>query len=216
MGNSKGGFSLEFKRYTRIHILNKNAYDIAQIEIPIYTNGGREEELVTLKAITYNLENGNVAETRLDAKSGVVKEKLTRNWVIHKFNFPAVREGSIIEVEYKLRSEYLSRLRPWEFQDRYPTLWSEYIVGMPEFLNYVSLTQGQQDFYIKDTRSKRESFAVDIPKTDVMQAGMSDRVTISAGLTFFRWVMKDVPALKEESYTSTIRNHVSKIEFQLS
>ena len=31
-----------------------------------------------------------------------------------------------------------------------------------------------------------------------------------------RWVMKNVPELKEEIYTSTIRNHVSMIEFQLA
>ena len=28
--------------------------------------------------------------------------------------------------------------------------------------------------------------------------------------------MKDVPAMKEESYTSTIDNHIAKIEFQLA
>lgn len=216
IGNSKGSFSIEFKRYKRVHILNKNAYDVAKLEIPIYTTGGREEELVTLKAVTYNLENGKIVETKLDTKSGVIKERINRNWVVHKFTFPAVREGSIIEVEYKLRSEYLFRLRPWQFQDKYPTLWSEYLVGMPEFLSYVSLTQGYQQYHIKESKSKRESFSVDIPKEGVMHTAMSDRVNFSAGLTTFRWVMKDLPALKEESYTSTISNHVSKIEFQLS
>jgi hypothetical protein len=32
----------------------------------------------------------------------------------------------------------------------------------------------------------------------------------------YRWVMKDVPELKEESYTSSIKNHIARIEFQLS
>jgi hypothetical protein len=32
----------------------------------------------------------------------------------------------------------------------------------------------------------------------------------------YRWVVKNSPALKEESFTSTIRNHIQKIEFQLS
>src|SRR6185295_1525115 len=31
-----------------------------------------------------------------------------------------------------------------------------------------------------------------------------------------RWVMKDVPALKEEAFTTTINNYISKIEFQLA
>lgn len=217
IGNSKGGFSIEFKRLTRTLVLNRNAYDdLTQVEIPVYTEDENEEKLGTLKAATYNLENGRVIETKLDPKAGMIKERLSRNLVIYKFSFPAVREGSIIEVEYKLQSDFLFRLRPWEFQDKYPTLWSEYVVGMPEFLNYVSLTQGYQQFFIKDTKVKHESFSLEIPREGVMQAGLKDRVNFSARITSFRWVMKDVPALKEESYTSTIYNHIARIEFQLS
>ena len=43
-----------------------------------------------------------------------------------------------------------------------------------------------------------------------------ERSTFTATVTDYRWVMKDVPAIKEESYTSTIENHISKIEFQLA
>ena len=78
-GNNKGWFSLEFKHFKRIHILNKNGYDVANVEIPLYTNGSAEEELNKLKAVTYNLENGKVTETKLDAKSGVFKDKINKN-----------------------------------------------------------------------------------------------------------------------------------------
>jgi hypothetical protein len=71
VGNNKGGFSLLFKNYRRAHILNKNGYDIANIEIPLYADGDAEEQLENLKAITYNLENGKVVETKLDVKSAV-------------------------------------------------------------------------------------------------------------------------------------------------
>lgn len=216
VGNSKGGFALEFKRYCRIHILNKNGYDVSQVEIPIYTVGEAEEELASLKAVTYNLENGKVVETKLDPKSGVFKEKINKNKVIRKFTFPAVREGSIVEYEYRLKSDFLFNLRPWEFQHSYPALWSEYVVGMPEFLNYVSLTQGYHPFYIKEQKDKRESYSVEMEKDPVMRGVGTDRINFSAGVTFFRWVMKDVPALKEESYTSTLNNHLSRIEFQLA
>lgn len=214
VGNEKGSFALEFKRYCRVHILNKNGYDISKVEIPIYTVDEAEEELSSLKAVTYNLENGKVVETKLDPKN-VFKEKISKKKVIKKFTFPAVREGSIIEFEYKLKSDFLFNLRPWEFQASYPTLWSEYVVGMPEFLNYVSLTQGYQPFYLKDQKDKRESFSVEMKKENAIVGG-SDRFSFTAGVTFFRWVMKDVPALKEESYTSTLSNHVSRIEFQLA
>ena len=33
VGNSKGWFSLEFKHFKRIHILNKNGYDAADVQV---------------------------------------------------------------------------------------------------------------------------------------------------------------------------------------
>src|SRR5215510_9482092 len=38
IGNSKSGFSLEYKRYRRVRLLNKNGFDIATEEIPLYSN----------------------------------------------------------------------------------------------------------------------------------------------------------------------------------
>jgi hypothetical protein len=212
LGNTKGGFSLEYKTYRRAHILNKNGYDIANVQIGIYTDGSAEEELRTLKAVTYNLENGKVVETKLETKSAVFKDKINKNLVIKKFTFPNIKEGSIIEYEYKLNSDFIFNLQPWDFQGEYPRIWSEYNVSMPEFYYYVTLAQGYQPFYIQDRKDRRENYNV----VDNNSAGASDRSNFSAGVTDFRWVMKNVPALKEENYTSTIANHLSRIQFQLS
>src|SRR6185436_9803549 len=154
LGNHKGSFSLEFKTFRRAHILNKNGYDVADVVIPIYVAGNAEEEVVSLKAYTYNLENGKVVETKLDVKEAVFKDKIDKNRSIKKFTFPNIKEGSIIEYEYKLKSDFIRNLQPWEFQGSYPRLWSEYNVSMPEFYYYVTLSQGYQQFYIKDKKEK--------------------------------------------------------------
>src|SRR5579859_7685531 len=65
VGNTKGWFSLEFRRYKRIKILNKNGFGIATEIIPLFTSGTATEKVDGLKATTYNLENGKVVETRL-------------------------------------------------------------------------------------------------------------------------------------------------------
>jgi hypothetical protein len=39
VGNYKGWFSLEFTRHKKVHILKKNGYDVANVQIGIYTNG---------------------------------------------------------------------------------------------------------------------------------------------------------------------------------
>ncbi len=211
-GNSKGWFSLVYKRYKRVHILNKNGYDIANVSIGLYSDGDDEEQLDKIKAVTYNLENGKVVETKLDVKANLFKDKINKNLVVKKFTFPNIKEGSIIEFEYTIISDYLQNLQPWEFQGGYPRLWSEYNLSLPEFFGYVFLTQGYKSYDIKTSKDRMESFRI----SDSRGVGATDRAQFSANVTDHRWVIKNVPALKEESFTSTIDNHIAKLEFQLS
>lgn len=211
-GNSKGSFSIEFKHFKRIHILKKGAYDLADVEIPLYTDGRNEEELQNLKAYTYNIENGKVVGVKLDSKSGVFQDKLSKNHLVKKFTFPAIKEGCIIEYEYTVHSDFIFNLQPWEFQGAYPRLWSEYNVSIPEFLYYVFLSQGMQYNYSRTTKDRQEKFRV----VDGGGAGATETYNIDAAVTDYRMVMKDIPALKEESFTSTIDNHIAKIDFQLA
>src|SRR5690349_15333701 len=73
-GNNKAWFSLVYRHFKRVHILNKNGYDIANVSISLYSDGEDEEQLDKLRAVTYNLENGKVVETKLDVKNNVFKD----------------------------------------------------------------------------------------------------------------------------------------------
>ena len=151
-------------------------------------------------------------ETKLDVKTNLFKDKIDKNRVIKKFTFPNIKEGSIVEYEYTITSDFLFNLQPWEFQGDIPRLWSEYNLSLPDFLGYVFLTQGYKTYDINERKTNRQSFRI----LDSRGAGASESFTFDAGVTDSRWVIKNVPALKEESYTSTIDNHLAKIEFQLS
>lgn len=210
-GNAKGWFTLVHKHQKRIKILNRNGFDAAKVEVMLYSKGSNEERLENLKASTYNLEDGRVVETKLD-NSGVFKEKFSKNHVLKKFTFPAVKEGSIIEYSYTLTSDYLFNLQPWAFQGEYPRLWSEYQVDLPDFFVYTFISQGYIPFYINKASRSFSNYRVQVPGG----TSSNDTYSINANVTTKRWVMKDVPALKEENFTSTINNHIAKIEFQLS
>lgn len=211
IGNDKGWFSHVFKHYRRAHILNKNGYDLANVEVELYASGQMEVELEGLKAVTYNLENGKVVETKLE-KSSIFKDKLSKTVSVRKFTFPNLKEGSIIEFEFSTKSDFLFNLTPWVFQGAYPVLWSEYEVSIPEFYNYVFLTQGYHPYYIKDRKARQVSFSI----SDNSGTGATERYEFRGNATDNRFVMKDIPALKEESYTSTLANHIARIDFQLS
>ena len=210
-GNSKGWFSLTFIRHRVVHILNKGGYDAANVEIPLYTNGQDEEKLDNIKAITYNLVDGKVEETKLD-KSGIFKEKVSKSKSLRKFTMPNVKEGSIIEFEYRVTSDYIENLDMWQFQEDIPVLWSEYKLSVPQFFTYAFLSHGYHSMYINDRKDKQSTFTV----MDTRTTGSSDRTTFTAGVTDWRWVMVNLPAIKEESYASALKNHLSSIEFQLA
>src|SRR6187549_3278376 len=186
-GNVKGWFSIEFRHFKRIHILKKGSYELADVQIPLYINGRNEEELQGLKAYTYNLENGKVVETKLE-KSGVFQDKLNKNHLVKKFTFPVIKEGSIIEYEYTIHSDFIFNLQPWEFQGSYPRLWSEYNVSIPEFLYYVFLSQGNQYDLSRTTKNKQERFRV----VDGSGAGASETYSFDASVTDHRMVMKNI------------------------
>ncbi len=216
-GNSKGWFSLEFKHHKRLHILKKSGYDYATIEIPLYTDGEDEEKLDELKAVTYNLENGKVVQSKLDVKAALFKDRIDKNRVVRKFTFPNVKEGSIIEYEYRLTSDFLFNIQPWYFQREIPALWSEYTVAIPAFLRYMLISQGDIPFFIRDRKDKTGNYGVDVKRDLGNGVNMgTERITISCGISIFRWAMKEVPPLNEEAYTTTLRNYMAKLEFQLA
>ena len=206
----KGDFSLVYKRSRRIKVLKKSGFDIATDIIPVYSDGFEEERLTDLKASTYNLENGRVIETKLDDKS-IFTDKVDKYTSRKKFTLPAVKEGSIIEISYTITSDFYDYLRSWNFQGEYPILWSEYNVRIPEYFHYVALTQGDQNFFIKTSKTEPADYTIRVSggaeSDDVYHLTGSDVVN--------RWVKKDVPSLKEESFTTTINNYISRIEFQL-
>lgn len=214
--NKKGFFNIQFKINRRIKILNSKGFDLATVKIPLYRdyNSDREEVLESLKASTYNLVNGKIEETRLD-KENVFREVQDKKHVIKKFTMPAVKEGSIIDISYTIYSDFLFNLQPWYFQGSYPRLWSEYNLSLPSFFRYVFLTKGALNFHIKEEKEKFQSFIVRIPAANSLYQS-DDLISLSSTNAVLRWVMKDVPALKEESFTSSKDNYLSGIEFQMA
>jgi len=209
-GNSKGWFSLLTTRHRVVHILNKSGYDFADVEVDLYTNGTDEEKLEEVKAITYNLENGKIVESKLE-RSNIFTEKKDKNHITKKFTLPNVKEGCIIEYQYRVSSDYISNVDPWNFQGSAPRLWSEFKFSVPQFFSYTFVSHGYLTAFIANRKDRTSSFTVMNPNG----ASASETIRFTSGVTDYRWVMKDVPELKQESFTSTLKNHISQIEFQL-
>jgi hypothetical protein len=208
-GNTQGGLSVIYHKHARIRLMNKNGFDLATLKIHLYNDGEFAETLEDLNAATYNIENGKVVVTKVDKKS-LFKDK-GDDEIIEKFTFPNIKEGSIIEYDFKVSSPSFRYIEPWYFQDDYPRLWAEYSVTIPEFYDFVTITQGHVPYMIDSVTLSRDMYNI-IDGSSYYSRGAS----ITSNTIHHMWAMQNVPALKEEEFTTTLRNHIAKIEFQLS
>jgi len=212
-GDNQGGFSVIFKRHTRIRLLNRNSFDLATISIPMYSNGTMEEKIESLEATTYVLEDGKVQTYKLD-KNSIFKDKLSKNYTVKKFTLPNLKEGCIVEIKYTLKSPYERDLRSWYFQGEYPKLWSEYTITVPSIYDFAIIKQGYHPYVISEAKQSEQTYNILNPGSSA--SDRSETFSFRATTTTNIWAMENVPPLKKESFTTTLDNHIAKIDFQLS
>ncbi|SKA03274.1 DUF3858 domain-containing protein [Sediminibacterium ginsengisoli] len=212
-GNNNGDFTLVFVQHRRILLRNRNAFGAATIEVPLYNGGATAltEKFENFEAYTYNLENGKVVATKLE-KSAVLTEKASRYTTTRKFTFPGIKEGSIIEYRFEVRSPFYTNLRSWRFQGEYPCLWSEYKVTIPPMFDYLRTQQGYIPYTIDTVSKVFKSYSISEQNLNTQR---TENFNINGEATMAWWAIKDVPAFRAESYSTVSRNLMSRIAFQL-
>src|SRR6185312_824414 len=192
IGNKSSWFSHVFSVHKRVKILNKKAFDAATVRVDLYTPGQDEEKLDRLTATTYNLENGQLSEIKLDKKD-IFSDRIDKNYSEVKWTMPAVKEGSIIDYSYEITSNYNMLLPTWRFQsDRFPCLWSELQVDIPQTLMYVMVKQGMHPYSVDKGSEASESFRMSTKEGGWM--------VVDATTERHHWVMKDIPAFQQEPF----------------
>lgn len=195
-----GTFDVVFERTTRIKIFKQSAFDVAEIEIPYYFEGNKVERVSEIKAITYNL-NGDRIETTVVGNDDIFEEKINQYWRSKKFALPNVREGSVIEYRYIISSPFVMKLRDWEFQNRIPTVYSNYVVRMIPFYEYQWVLQGGRPF------SSQKDWVDELHEKSFVGIKYKDYI--------HEYTMVDIPAFKSEDYISSRNDYIIKIDFQL-
>ena len=212
------GLRLVFERITRIKILKKSGYDWATVEVPLYHRDDQKEELGRLRGCTYNLEGGKVRKTAL-AAANMFTEERSKNVQIRKFTLPDVREGSVVEYSYVLRSDFLFNFQDWTFQRTIPTRWSEYRATIPGFYRYKIIQQTFQPFTQHDERVVMITLGLDrkVPESAGAGAGMAaGSMTVTAPAVESRWAMQNLPAYHEEPFTTIADDYLVRLDFELA
>ncbi len=217
IGNRNGWFSYVYVRQTRIKIVNKNAFGLATVSVWLYgENSENMDKLTNVEATAYTVENGQLQETKMDAKD-IYPTRFNKYWTVAKFSVPGVKEGSILEYTYTITSRYDFDLPAWEFQyEQYPCLSSEYHVEIPQTLNYVLVRQGVHPYAVDKGSIGNSSYAVTEKADQSALGGQDQDLIVHATTVKHDWVMKNVPAFGAERYLTTPQNYLDKISFQQS
>jgi hypothetical protein len=187
--------------HVRIKILKKAGQALADFVIPLRKGDGiNKESMRSVTASSFNIENGSMKETKLNAKDQFT-ENTSKYYDQRKFAVPNVRVGSVIEVEYTLESPFKFNFRSWEFQSDIPKISSLYTAKIPANYRYNISLRGYLKLAKNENRIERDCYR---PRG------------YSAECTVMEFMMKDVPAFEEEEYMTARSNFLSAVYFELS
>ncbi|WP_051605765.1 DUF3857 domain-containing protein [Polaribacter sp. Hel_I_88] len=195
--DKKNGFNTRTDFYYRIKILDQKAFDLANVVINSY----KKEKIIDLKAITYNIsENGKIQTTNLNDNT-IFKVEESEAWTAHKFTFPNIKVGSVLEYSYSKISPY-SGIDDWYFQSDIPKIKSEFDAAILGNYKYNIRIIGYLNLDKDEPSINKKCIYIDGLLGD-------------AACAIYSYGMYDVPAFKEEDFMLSKKNYVSRLTFDL-
>lgn len=149
------GGNLIYDVYRKIKIYKSADNSLSEITLRLFTNDDGDREYVDkIEAYTYNLENDEIVKHKLDRKN-IVTKKIDKNWREERFALPKVKDGSIIEYKYKIRSPFLLSFPRLDLQYNVPVNATDYLVEYPEIFKFRRRIYGDIPVEIdENTRAK--------------------------------------------------------------
>lgn len=187
-------FGIVFRHHRRIKILTEAGYEWGNVRLPYYAED-HTQDVQEVRGQTFTVGADGKVKRQGMPKGSVFRENVGEGYRQVRFTLPALAPGAVIEYQYTLRSKSPIFVPEWAFQDSEPVLWSEFRIEIPGRLGYVRATRGVLNFHIQEEK---------------------DGVTPTGGSRIFRFVMRDVPALREEPYMTTPENFRARLEYQLA
>jgi hypothetical protein len=108
--------NFRFTRTTRYKVLRKSGSGIASFVLQPHAD-------IFVKGVTYNLENDNIVETKLESKA-IYRERVYGNIERLRIAMPNVTVGSVFDIEMT----YIGIPSSWPFQREIPVAYSELVM----------------------------------------------------------------------------------------
>ncbi|OAB81826.1 DUF3857 domain-containing protein [Cochleicola gelatinilyticus] len=182
--------------HRKIVVLDAAKFNGSSIEILLYKADRAKETIESIEAVTHNQNIKNYVKA-----SAIYTQNYNENFDLVRFAFPDVKDGSVIEYKYSIRSPFTRRFDNWKFQHELPTLYSEFTSKIPGNFEFRKILRANRPLDIHETKVEKKSFHI--------------RGYTSASQGIETFAMKNVPAFKEEKYMLSKENYLMGIEFEL-
>jgi len=186
--------------HVRIKVFDADAREASIIAIPYYF----ENEIESVEQIRGRTYRPDRTYTLLD-ESAVRTINLNARYNVKEFTMPDVGDGSVIEYGYRVRRRYIEELPDFYLSHQAPTAVAKATIRYPRYLRYdVVPTDFSGDVrHIEqriDTSRVPKVFSIPQPEPLVLQ----------------HWIARDIPAVEEEAFISSIDDYRGKLKFQLA
>ncbi len=184
--------------HRKIKVFNAKDFEFDYVEIPYYRENNVRENIKNLKAITHNGQSKIYV-----SDNAIFDTDESEHWSLKKFTFANVQDGSILEYTYRIETPYFHNFGGWSFMNSLPTIYSELHTEIPGNYTFNRTLYGDRKLDVNHAEIKKDCFH--LPGFKV--PGDCESAT---------YVMKSVPAFKEEKYMLAGSNYMPALKFELS
>ena len=190
-------YHIRIKVYTDDPIQKTEA---SLVGIPFYFEDNMES-VVDIRAVTHHPDGSKI---ELD-EDEIRTVDLNSRYKVKEFTMPDVEKGSVIEYKYRVMRRYIEELPDFHFSHRVPTREAKLTLLNERYLRYDTIRENINfDLeYIEqrvDTSNIPLVFSYNRPEPVLVQ----------------KWTAKNIPAVDESAYISSIDDLRGKLKFQIS
>ena len=186
--------------HVRVKVFDASVKEASIVGIPYYFENDIER-VSDISAVTWQSPNKRVPLSNDQIRTINVNSRYN----VKEFTMPAVQNGSIIEYKYTIRRRYLEELPDFYLAHQVPTSLAKVTITYPTYLRYKALPE---NFSRPLDHTVTRIDSSDVPKIFTYpQPAPKIRET---------WIARNIPAVRKESYISSLDDYRSKLKFQLS
>jgi len=215
--NDQNGFEIITEIQERIKIYTSEGFKKANKTISYYNpESGDKQTVSSINAYTFNLIDGKVTKDKL-GKNDIFNEEKNKFWSLQKFTMPNIKVGSVIDLEYQIRSPYLS-ISDVQFQFDIPVKKLEYKITIPEY--YVFNMKMKGYYFVNPKETNGKSFLTINSKTRtgwyvINTSFVNTKIDFRTNIKEFS--DENIPALKDnEPFVANMDNYRGGITFELA